>query len=183
MAQCFLNGERRGFWSEIKKIKGRKGTCPNSIDGVQGESSITEVFSEKYEYLYNSVPYDAQQMAELKSEINQNIKFHGECSSHFINVQDVLNMVCELKPGKHDGFKGHFTNHLINGTNRLYCHIALLFNSMVSHGFVPDDFLLSTIIPIPKKKRKSLNDSDNYRAIALSSVMGKLLVTILLCKC
>ena len=54
---------------------------------------------------------------------------------------------------------------------------------MVSHGFVPDDFLLSVIIPIPKNKRKALNNFDKYRAIALSSVMGKLLDKILLCKC
>ena len=54
---------------------------------------------------------------------------------------------------------------------------------MISHGCVPNDLLLSTIIPIPKNKRKSLSKSDNYRAIALSSIMGKLLDKILLNKC
>ncbi len=52
---------------------------------------------------------------------------------------------------------------------------------MISYGFVPKDLLLSTLIPIPKKK--SLNSSDNYRAIALSSILGKLLDKILLVKC
>lgn len=51
---------------------------------------------------------------------------------------------------------------------------------MLSHGFVPGDF---SIVPIPKNERKSLNESANYRAIALSSVLGKLLDKILLCKC
>ena len=36
------------------------------------------------------------------------------------------------------------------------------------------------IIPIPKNKLKSLNDSNNYRGITLSSILGKLLDNIIL---
>ena len=54
---------------------------------------------------------------------------------------------------------------------------------MLSHGYVPKDLLLSTLVPIPKNRRKSLNNSDNYRAIALGSILGKLLDIILLRKC
>ena len=43
--------------------------------------------------------------------------------------------------------------------------------------------ILSTIVSIPKNKRKSLNCSDYYRAIDLISVIGKLLDHILLGKC
>ena len=34
--------------------------------------------------------------------------------------------------------------------------------------------LLGTLIPIPKNKHKSLNESTNYRGITLSSIIGKL---------
>ena len=40
---------------------------------------------------------------------------------------------------------------------------------------------LSTIIPIPKNRRKCLNDSSNYRGIAIGSLLGKVLDNILLC--
>ena len=40
--------------------------------------------------------------------------------------------------------------------------------------------LYSTVIPIPKDKRKSLNNSENYRAITLSSVLGKILDRIIM---
>ena len=53
---------------------------------------------------------------------------------------------------------------------------------MIVHGFAPDDFRMSTMVPIPKNKRKSLNYSSNYRAIALSSILGKLLDQLLLNK-
>ena len=51
---------------------------------------------------------------------------------------------------------------------------------MVKHGHAPDSFLLSTITSIPKNKRKSLNDSNNYRGIALSSILGKVLDCVIL---
>ena len=43
----------------------------------------------------------------------------------------------------------------------------------MSHGYVPSSFLLSTITPIPKNPRLDLRNSEDYRAIALSSVFGK----------
>ena len=183
MAGSFYESDKRNFWTEIKKVRGRNASHSTSIDGVQGEQSISDLFSQKYKNLYNSVPYNIEEMSALKASLDHDIIHHGQCEKHLINVNDVMYMVKSLKPGKHDGNKGHFSNHLISGTNRLYCYISLLFDSMISHGFVPKDFLLSTLIPIPKNRRKSLNCSDNYRAIALSSVMGKLLDKILLDKC
>ena len=36
---------------------------------------------------------------------------------------------------------------------------------MLNHGPILELMLLGTIIPIPKDKRKSLNDSSNYRGL------------------
>ena len=44
---------------------------------------------------------------------------------------------------------------------------------MISHSYTPESTLVSTIAPIPKDTMKSLNDSKNYRSIALSSIIGK----------
>ena len=51
---------------------------------------------------------------------------------------------------------------------------------MLIHGFPPKGFLKSQIIPIPKNKRKSLNDMSNYRGIAMSSVLGKVLDSVII---
>lgn len=56
----------------------------------------------------------------------------------------------------------------------------MLSTSLIRHGFSPDGLCLATIIPIPKNARKSLNDSDNYRGIALSSVIGKMIDWVIL---
>ena len=48
-----------------------------------------------------------------------------------------------------------------------------MFNAMLTHGFYPEDPLLSTIISIPKDNRGSMNYSDNYRGISLSNSICK----------
>jgi len=45
---------------------------------------------------------------------------------------------------------------------------------VINHGYIPQKFSVTTLISIPKNKRKSLNDSNNYRGIAISSLIGKL---------
>ena len=52
--------------------------------------------------------------------------------------------------------------------------------TIMNHGVIPQSMLLGTIVPIPKNRRKSMNDSSNYRGITLSGIMGKILDNILL---
>ena len=51
---------------------------------------------------------------------------------------------------------------------------------MFMHGYVPHNMLIYTFVPIPKNRKKFINDSDNYRGIALSSVLGKVLDWVIL---
>ncbi len=81
---------------------------------------------------------------------------------------------------KLDGDCGISTDYLIHGTHKLNVHIELLFTTMLKYGVVPNGFMISTIIPIPKSKRKSINCYENYRGIALSNILGKVFDHILL---
>ena len=58
--------------------------------------------------------------------------------------------------------------------------MSMLFNAVVIHECCPDGFLLRTLNPIPKSSHKSANDCDNYRGIALISIMGKVLDLVIL---
>ena len=51
---------------------------------------------------------------------------------------------------------------------------------MLVHGIAPGALLLSTLVPIPKNKRGTKSDSSNYRAIAISSLLGKIFDIIVL---
>ena len=67
--------------------------------------------------------------------------------------------------------------------NKSIQYKIFLYDCMLSHGCVPNDILISRWFLYSKNNRKSLNDSANYRAIALSSILEKLLDNILLDKC
>ena len=58
----------------------------------------------------------------------------------------------------------------------------MLFRMMLIHGVAPHGLLLSTLVPTPKIKRGNKCDSNNYRQIAISSLLGKIFDTIILDK-
>ncbi len=53
---------------------------------------------------------------------------------------------------------------------------------MLIQGISPESMLLGAMVQIPKNKRHSLCNADNYRAITLSSIIGKILDWIILIK-
>ena len=48
---------------------------------------------------------------------------------------------------------------------------------------MPPDLIQTTIVPIVKYKCDNLYESNNYRPIALTTIMSKLLESVLLLKC
>ena len=64
------------------------------------------------------------------------------------------------------------SNHFIYATHRLVVSLMILFNGMLVYGSSPSEFLKAAVIPIPKNKKKSLNNSDNYCWITLGNITG-----------
>ena len=58
----------------------------------------------------------------------------------------------------------------------------MLLNSMLIHGYLPDDLMLTHIIPIVKNKKGDITSKDNYRPIAISSVLSKVFELILIAR-
>ena len=52
---------------------------------------------------------------------------------------------------------------------------------MLVHGVVPEDFRVSMLVTIPKGPRVDARSSNNYRAVAFSSVLGKIFDHIIVC--
>ena len=98
---------------------------------------------------------------------------------HLFCIKDVYDAIKLLRNNKTDG-SNQWSNSIINGCHRLFVYLSILFNLMLKHTFSPKDLLVSTIVPIQKNKKKSLNDSNNYRGIALSSIIGKVLELLIL---
>ena len=123
--------------------------------------------------------YDVDEINVINTEINKQIK---ENVAYDISVDEVIEGVQRLKLGKSDGEEGLNFNHIIHGPKILFVLLALIFNSMLVHGFSPDSMLVGTMVPIPKDKRQLVCTSDNFRAITLGSIVAKLFDVVILSK-
>ena len=185
MAESLLSDNTRHFWNEVRKVNGKCSTLPNMIDGAQGDADVSDVFVSKYEALYNSVSYVQSDMDKLMDEINVTIKQSDNenvLKTVVINSTDIVEAISHVKNGKKDGYGLIYTDHFKHGPKKLNLFLSFLFNSMIVHGYAPDGFNVSSIVPLVKNKRKSLNNSSNYRAIALSSPLSKILDWVIIKK-
>ena len=170
-------GNSKNFWTKIKKINPTGKAISNSIGEANGAKDISKLFLEKYRSLYNSVPTDENELNSLRDVIDSNI------TEQIYITPDIIRIcICKLKAGKDDGDIGFKSDHIINGTHRLYVLLSLLYNLMFYRGHTPADLLKSTIVSIPKDNKKSLSSSDNYTGISLFNSLSKLFDHIILLK-
>ena len=151
-ANALLNCNRN-FWDEMKKLH-RDNSKSNSsavVDGCSDDKSISVLFDTRN--LYTSVPYDRAEINNISDEVNNSIGrlIHKIDKNDFtISADDVREAVGKLKPGKNDGMNILSSDYFLNANRDLYVHLAYLFTAMVVCGIIPREFVLSSIVPIPK---------------------------------
>ena len=180
IALSLKNKSFNEFWDVIRKMNLNKVSLPSMVDNVVGEEKISVLFKEKYEELY-SLPNDSDD--DICSKLNREIRSKcmlSKCNyTHNINVASVIKAAKKLKQNKNDIFYIS-SNHIIYGSFELFNILSNIFNLLLTHGISNVKLNKSMLVPIPKNNRKSLVNSSNYRAIALSSIIGKLFEYIIL---
>ena len=131
---------------------------------------------------FRKIVFDHSEICELYSDVNDRINCcsYGD-HSHAISDSSVDHAIKKLKIGKSDGYDGLTSDYIINGTPLLTHNLSLLFSLMLSHRYTPRSFCVSKMIPIPKKGSGSMNDIQDYRGIALSSLLSKLFDHCIIC--
>ena len=94
---------------------------------------------------------------------------------------DVVKQAAEkLKPGKSDPVYSFSSDCIKVDSDRLAELLSMIFQSYLIHGHVTRFLLLATLVPIIKDKLGSINSSKNYRSIAISSLILKLIDWIII---
>ena len=94
-----------------------------------------------------------------------------------INENDVLHCIDQLKLNKSPG-PDTISPHVLKEAKKEFTKpLTALFNRSLQLGIVPDDWKLANVTPIFKKGSKSL--PSNYRPISLTSVVCKMLETLI----
>lgn len=171
------NNQSGNFWDEVRRINKPVKSVSSVIDGVSETNEIVDIFFTKFKQLYNSVPCEEEQVKEIskkiEAEIPNDFKRLLENNDCCLSVPLLSKTVEKLKKGKHDGHTGLLSDCILHGPHLLNVFLSLLFSAMLIHGYAPNDMLIGTMTPIPKLKNMCIL-SDKYRAITLSSCIGKL---------
>ena len=85
----------------------------------------------------------------------------------------MLDAVFKLKTGKSTSTFMK-AEHIFVGCPELLYFIHLLFNALLSHSYLPHEFLCGTISPIIKDSQGDISDCSNYRGITLGDLFSKL---------
>ena len=161
------------FWSKVRKFGGsHSNTVSNVIDGKSNPVDICNVFSDKYSSILQSSPSSVSDLNSVKNIISEKLQSDGVEQVH---VTDVMSAFKKLNPNKSDGIHGCNSSHIKFASKTFIIYFSLLYQCMLYHGYTADDLLCSCIISIPKDKRGSLNDSSNYRGIALCNALCKVI--------
>ena len=173
-----INGNGDLF-NEIKKSRRSTLQVASSIDGIS--HNVEDYFKSTYEALYNCTE-DKIELRELWVEIDNKI--------NYTDARDVLKVTPallkeasgRLKNGKSDPVYLFSSDCIKNAPDILFDHLSIILRSFLFHGHVSTFLLIATLVPIIKNKLGSISSSKNYRSIALSSLLLKILdwVTLLL---
>ena len=92
----------------------------------------------------------------------------------------ITDIILKLDSGKNDVTYDWGSDAFKHGTYVLSVLLKNLFKCFLVHGHIPQLFLFCALVPIVKNANESKYSSDNYRLIAISSLLLKVLDHIIL---
>jgi hypothetical protein len=147
---------------------------------MDGKSeNIPGHFKTIYETLYNSVD-DSGDLEDIKTEVEERINLSHINDVNKVTPDLVKEAASHIKDDKTDPIFTFSSDCIKNGTDLLFSSLSLVIKSFLIHGHVTVFLLLATLVPIIKDKLGSINSSKNYRSIAISSLVLKLIDWIIL---
>ena len=171
-----LNGGGDLF-KEIRAIRKTKHVVANTMDGVKED--IPDHFRNIYSNLYNSVE-DTENLARVSEQVELRV---GDQSLEDVNKVTpglIKEAASKLRPGKTDPVFSFSSDCIKVKSEKLARLLSIIIQSFLIHGHVTRFLLLATLFPIIKDKLGSISNSKNYRSIAISSLILKLLDWIII---
>ncbi len=160
MVENVLCNNVNAFWKDVRSINRSNVTC--SIEGVSGAENIAELWRQHYSTLFNCVKSEPG-----KVEVVSNI------DTGSITTNDVDQAKIQLKEGKTGDLDQITAEHLKFASFRLVVLLAMCFTGFMIHGLLPESMLSIILLPAFKDKAGKVGSLDNYRPIALASVVSK----------
>ena len=183
-----VDKDQTTFWKIWKSKFGRKNDSSKNVHfqtkGEVDDHSIANEFADYYSK--NSKQTTSKNIVESDSDatllLNRLLTYTSDNTMYenVINSNVLQNIIHDLSNSKAAGYDKLSAEHL------KYCHpaviasINILFSILVICNYVPNDFGIGILVPIPKEESgNSLKKLDDFRGITISPVISKLFETAL----
>jgi len=156
---------RKPIRASIGPLTMEQGTLTTSNAEVAEELNnyFVSVFTEESEDAIPNPPIRYQGMHPLEDI---------QCTT-----AEIIAKIKSLKANKSAGSDGFLPRVIKAVSDEIAPHLLVVFNQSLEEGTVPDDMKVADVTPIHKKGPKNL--PGNYRPISLTSVVGKMLESII----
>ena len=173
-----LNKDYNRFWIDIKHLNKQHSTLSSVVEGKSGAQNIAKMWKDHFSDILNSVRNDSK-----KQSIREKIQCIGASEEIKVDPGEIELFIKELPLSKSPGLDEISNEHLKYSSHRITTLLALLFESILIHGFLPQNMIKSAITPIVKDKTEDITKKNNYRPITLTPVILKLLEKVLYTRC
>ena len=172
MAKKLANKSTTEFWKDIAKSNNCKTPLPDHIEEARGSENILKLWKKHFHDIFNCVKSSKESVASFNLNTPMN--------EIAVKPYEVFEAIKELSINKSCGLDGITAEHLKYASERLPHLFSMAITGFFVHGFLPDSMLSVLIVPVIKDKAGNINSKDNYRPIALASIVRKLVEIIML---
>ena len=95
------------------------------------------------------------------------------CDDICVAPDEVKQAIKNLDCNKSCGLDGIAAEHLQNSSDSVLPLFSMCLTALLIHGFLPERMLSVVLVPVIKDKNGKINSKDNYRPIALASIISK----------
>ena len=121
----------------------------NCIEGKTGEKDIANHWKEYFCKLLNNNAINET----LKDLIMSKLEGIQYTETMSVSTEEVTETISKLKKGKSCGPDGICAEALKDAHRKVYALLSLCFSLCMSHGYIPQPLIETTIVPIIKKKQ------------------------------
>ena len=172
LAKKLSSCSSKEFWKEIQSMNNSNTPLPEVIDNVSGANDILKVWKDHYSNLFNT-------LRKCTYDSNKYI-LQSSYQDVMVTIDEVKWAISKLELNKACGIDKMYAEHLKYASDRILPLLSICITSMFIHGYLPETLLSVVLVPIVKDKTGKISSKDNYRPIALASVMSKVIERIIL---
>ena len=173
-AKSLFEKDMTSFWKDINNNYDTRLPLAPMVDKCIGGKDICDMWQAHYKKLLNSVD-----SSKSKESVERKLHSIKDTTIVFRPV-DIFNALKSTKTGKACRVDGLAAEHFIHASPIIHVYLSMLFNCFITHGYLPEDFMKTAIVPIIKNKTGDSSDKGNYRPIALVTACSKIFEICLL---